>query len=159
MRFETPVPGHIVRNDKWGMGDFGARRAGGSKFHDGVDLIVVPGQPVFSMIDGTVEKYEQPYATDSRWGGIQIANDQLRVEIWYISPHRDLVGKEVKAGEVVGMAQDISQRYNDPEKIQRLGNMTPHVHIRVTLKAFVTLADGRYVSFEQFIDPLLLLGD
>ena len=144
----------VVRNDGWGQGRFGSRR--GSKKHDGLDLVVTPGQPIFSMIDGTVEKYEQCYLSDNRWHGVQIANSLLRVELWYMEASNTVaVGEFVLAGQMVGVAQDISVKYppTDAE-----GDMTPHLHVRVTLRAFTTIANGRYVSFEQYFDPSLLLG-
>jgi murein DD-endopeptidase MepM/ murein hydrolase activator NlpD len=154
-RIESPVgPLPTVRNDEWGNGNFGSAR--GSKKHDGTDLVVTPGQPIFSMIDGTVEKYEQCYLYDTRWKGVQIANAQLRVELWYMDPSNTVaVGQFVQAGQHIGVAQDISIKYPPTEKIPH--DMTPHLHVRVTLRAFTTIADGRYVSFEQYIDPLLLL--
>jgi len=154
-RVESPVgPLPTQRADEWGSGHFGARR--GSKKHDGLDLIVTPGQPIFSMIDGTVEKYEQCYLHDTRWKGVQIANAQLRVELWYMDPTNTVAVDEfVQAGQMVGVAQDISIKYPPTEKIPH--DMTPHLHVRVTLRAFTTIANGRYVSFEQYIDPSLLL--
>jgi hypothetical protein len=145
----------VVRNDGWGRGGFGANR--GRKQHDGLDLVVTPGQPIFSMIDGTVEKYEQCYLSDTRWTGIQIANTQLRVELWYMKPTKTevKVGQFVQAGEYLGKAQDISKKY-PPTDVE--GTMTPHIHVRLTLRAFTTIANGRYVSFEQYFNPTLLLG-
>jgi hypothetical protein len=108
------------------------------------------------MIDGVVEKYEQCYLSDPRWKGIQIANALVRVEIWYMDAANTVAVDEfVTAGQHVGVAQDISIKYppTDAE-----GVMTPHIHVRLTLRAFTTIANGRYVSFEQYINPGLLLG-
>jgi murein DD-endopeptidase MepM/ murein hydrolase activator NlpD len=158
MQFKTESPVGLLpttRSDLWGGGHFGANRGG--KKHDGLDLIVDPGQAIFSMIDGTVEKYEQCYLTDPRWKGIQIANNQLRVELWYMDASNTVMaGEFVTAGQHVGVAQDISIKYPRTEK--RPYEMTPHIHVRVTLRAFTTIANGRYVSYEQYVDPLLLLG-
>jgi hypothetical protein len=143
-----------VRDDEWGKGHFGARR--GSKCHDGVDLIVTPGQPIFSMIDGLVEKYEQCYTSDARWHGVQIANAMLRVELWYMEAKNTVaVDEYVNAGQMIGVAQDISEKYPPTEKIPH--EMTPHIHVRVTLRSFSAIASGRYISFDQYIDPTLLL--
>ena len=148
-----PMP--VVRDDEWGSGRFGANR--GRKQHDGLDLIITPGQPTFSMITGNVEKYEQCYTKDTRWTGVQIGNQLIRVELWYMNARNTVaVGELVLAGQVVGVAQDISVKYPPTEKIPH--DMTPHIHVRVTLKAFTTIANGRYVSFEQYIDPAILLG-
>jgi hypothetical protein len=108
------------------------------------------------MIEGTVEKYEQCYTSDPRWKGIQIANNQIRVELWYMDARNTVaVGEFVTAGQHVGVAQDITIKYPPTEK--KPYEMTPHIHVRVTLRAFTTIANGRYVSFEQYIDPSLLL--
>jgi len=153
-RYSPSGPKPVVRKDLWGDGAFGASRGG--KFHDGVDLIVTPPQPVFSMIGGMAEKVEYPYRSDLSYTGIQIANSKLRVEIWYMAPYANLIGKFVQPGQAVGYAQDISKKYGEDEK---KGIMTPHIHVRVTMLAFTTLSGGRYVSYEQHIDPALLLGD
>jgi hypothetical protein len=63
----------------------------------------------------------------------------------------------VAEGTVIGHAQDISQRY--PPTVKTPGLMIPHIHVRVTLKAFTVLANGRYVSYEIHVDPLLFIGD
>jgi hypothetical protein len=156
MKIESPV-GLLptIRDDEWGQGYFGAKR--GSKQHNGVDLVVSPGQPILSMIDGVVEKYEQCYTSDPKWTGIQIANTLVRVEIWYMNARNTVaVNEHVSAGQHIGVAQDISEKY--PKTPDFFYDMTPHVHVRVTLRSFTTLANGRWVSFEQYIDPTLLLG-
>jgi hypothetical protein len=108
------------------------------------------------MIDGTVEKYEQCYTTDPRWKGIQIANTLVRVEIWYMDARNTVAVDEfITAGQHIGVAQDISIKY-PPTDVE--GDMAPHIHVRVTLRAFTTIANGRYVSFEQYINPGILLG-
>ncbi len=154
MKIESPVPGPVVRNDGWGQGHFGASRGG--KQHDGLDLVVIPTQPIFSMIDGVIEKYEQCYTTDPRWHGIQVANAQLRVELWYMEPLHVKVGEYVNAGELLGAAQDISGKYPPTEKVPH--NMMPHIHVRVTLRSFTTINEGRWVAYEQYMDPAILLG-
>jgi hypothetical protein len=72
-----------------------------------------------------------------------------------MAPLKELKLKYVQAGQMVGFAQDISEKY-PPNKTN--GAMAPHVHVRVTLRAFTTIADGRYVSYEQYVNPGLLIG-
>lgn len=162
MRVHCPTPGFAVRSDKWGDGAFGTPRGtlpdGSKKFHDGLDLMVVPGDIVVSMIDGDVEKVDYPYGGDLSWKGIQIANDLVRVELWYMEPYEWLIGKFVEAGEPVGNAQDISMKYRDPQKVAKLGFMIPHIHVRVTLRGFTTLVKGKYFQGEITVDPRLLIG-
>jgi hypothetical protein len=152
MRFLSPTPDYKVRSDGWGDGVFGAPRGG--KFHDGLDLVVVPGWPITSPIDGVVEKYEQPYARDPMWKGIQIANKQIRVEIWYMLPKLDLVGSKVSAGDLVGQAQDISMKYGWDEKKKA---MLPHIHLRVTALPFTMLVERQWNASKAYLDPKLFL--
>jgi murein DD-endopeptidase MepM/ murein hydrolase activator NlpD len=154
----TPVTDIIeVRNDNWGEGSFGSRR--GSKFHDGLDIVVELGDSIYSMIDGVIEKVDYPYASDLNWTGIQISNHYVRTEIWYMSPRIDKNNLFVKEGDLIGTAQDISQKYPPVGDNEGLGLMTPHIHVRVTLKAFTVIANGRYVSYEIHVDPLLFIGE
>jgi hypothetical protein len=146
-----------IRNDSWGYGAFGSRR--GSKFHDGIDIEVELGEPIFSMITGVVEKVDYPYGDDLSWTGIQIGNHQICTEIWYMSPEIEDGNLLVKQGQFIGMAQDISKRYPPVGGNAGKGLMTPHIHVRVTLKAFTVLANGRYVSYEVYVDPLLFIGE
>jgi hypothetical protein len=152
----TPIADIVeIRNDLWGDGAFGSRR--GSKFHDGIDILVQPGDPIFSMIDGVIEKVDYPYASDLSWTGIQIGNDKVRTEIWYMTPNIPSGNLFVREGDLIGTAQDISHKYPPTEKIP--GPMTPHIHVRVTLKAFTVIANGRYVSYEIYVDPNLFIGE
>lgn len=161
MKVESPVGDmpFIIRADGWGNGRFGMGRGtkedGSKKFHDGLDVLVEPGQPIVSIIDGRVEKVDIPYSSDYSWKGIQIANERLRVEIWYMLPRIDLVGNSVYAGQLIGHAQDISQKYPENDKY---GAMIPHIHVRTTVLPFTALSSGRYISFEVTVDPLLFLG-
>jgi murein DD-endopeptidase MepM/ murein hydrolase activator NlpD len=156
MRVFSPV-GKIptIRKDSEGDGHFmsSRKRADGSpKFHDGADFVVTPGQIIHSMINGKVEKYERPYLYDDRYHGVQIANQSLRVEIWYMDPRNTVdVGQYVHAGEVIGVAEDISAKYSD--------KMTPHIHVRVTMLPFTMLrGDGKKPAMEEYhIDPVLFL--
>jgi hypothetical protein len=111
------------------------------------------------MIDGVIEKVDYPYASDLNWTGIQISNHYVRTEIWYMKPRIDKANLFVKEGDLIGTAQDISQKYPPVGDNEGLGPMTPHIHVRVTLKAFTVIANGRYVSYEIHVDPLLFIGE
>lgn len=86
-----PVVGSSYIND-WGF-----PRAGGTRFHEGNDLFVSRGTPIYAPVSGTVE-----FLTGTI-GGLQF---RLRGEdgIVYIGTHMDQFGKEgrVNAGDVVG---------------------------------------------------------
>lgn len=155
MRTESPVFPCTVRSDGRGDGSFGASRGilpgGRGKFHDGVDLVVSPGQLITSPINGTVEKIEYPYASDLRWTGIQLRNHLIRCEIWYMTPKDGLVGTYVSIGWPLGYAQDISEKYPQNED----GKMTPHIHVRMSLLPFSFLVDGAYKDKSVFLDPMI----
>lgn len=159
MRIYCPTEKFEVRDDKWGDGDFGTPRGtlpgGAMKYHDGLDLVVEPGAPIYAMIDGMVEKIDYPYR-DMKYAGLQMSNHLCRVEIWYMAPFAPLVGQFIQAGTHIGYAQDISKKYGEDEE---KGVMTPHVHVRVSLLPFTSISNNKYVSYGQFINPKLLIGE
>lgn len=159
MKIVCPSGELKVRNDGWGNGMFGMPRGtmadGSLKYHDGLDLVVEPGQEIVSMISGTVEKIDIPYSMDPHYRGIQIANAKLRVEIWYMLPKVELVETYVEAGQLIGYAQDISKKYGVHRESGAF--MTPHIHVRCTMRAFTQISSNKYISFDTYVDPFILL--
>lgn len=131
MRFilENPTGGKL-RNDGWGSGWYGAPRAG--RRHGGLDLTLPdgPGQGIISPTRGHVSRFHDAYG-DKVYHGVSIVNDdfELRVRILYMLPWVQ-IGDYVDAGQVLGEAQDISERYPPHE---RYGVMIPHVHVDLWL--------------------------
>lgn len=117
-----------IRNDADGYGAFGQDRKDktGKRKHNGIDLLVNPGQLVHSPIPGTVARYAAPYPEDTRWGGILIQGTgeyiDYQVKIFYITP-RVNPGQVLDTGEIVGKAQSIRLKYG--------GSMQDHVHVEV----------------------------
>ena len=115
-------------SDAWGDGAYQAPR--GDKLHKGVDYACNPGSYILSPCIGTVTKLGYPYgwvenATNYRYVQIEdlIGN---RHRVFYIEP---LVyrGEVVTVLTSIGIAQDISTKYQDPN----LSPMTPHIHYEV----------------------------
>jgi murein DD-endopeptidase MepM/ murein hydrolase activator NlpD len=122
-----PVAFHRVTSggrrgrDRWGSGSFGASRGGRS--HKGVDFVVAPGESVLSPIDGVVVRQLYPYGDDLRFTGLEIHGSgdwaAYRVKLFYVRKVK--LGK-VKAGDPVGVAQDLEIKYR---------GMTNHIHVEV----------------------------
>lgn len=104
--------------DQHGYGYFGASRSGGSRQHNGIDLVCTPGEAVFSPVAGTVQRYADPYG-DGRYGGILIEGGELSVKMFYLSPVVP-VGTKVRRGQQIGVAQAISKKYP---------GITEHIHL------------------------------
>jgi len=126
--------------DSWGSGAYKAPR--GDKLHRGVDYTVTPGTYILSPCVGRVTKLGYPYgwvenATNYRYVEITdlIGN---RHRVFYIEP---LVykGEAVTVLTPIGIAQDISQKYQD----KNLSPMTPHLHLEVITP------DGTYINPEE----------
>lgn len=113
--------GKGIRIDRAGNGMYGASR--GLRKHKGCDFLCIPGQEVYAPISGTVEREAKPYA-DKEYSGLVIQGKHMSAKMFYLIPARDIIGKQVHRGDVVGYAQDISQNY--PGEV-----MKPHVHIEV----------------------------
>ena len=112
-----------IRVDSKGDGRFGSSRSGGSRDHNGIDLVVTPGETIYSPIEGKVIRYSSPYPDDSRYSGIHIQNEKYLVKMWYLSPNQVKPGQQVARGQAVGTAQKISTKYG--------AGMVDHVHVEV----------------------------
>jgi len=122
--------------DSWGSGDYKASR--GDREHKGVDYRVEPGSYILSPCVGTVTKIGYPYPflqheTNYRYVEVTdlIGN---RHRIFYIDP---LVyrGQTVSVLCTIGIAQDISKKYQD----NTISPMTPHLHYEVINKKGETI--------------------
>lgn len=108
--------------DLHGKGHFNAPR--GDHKHQGIDIITVTNEPVFSPIDGVVTRYPFPYPTDLSFKGIEIKNDTFSVKIFYLKPAVKQ-GKNVKQGDIIGYAQNLTKKYK---------GITNHIHVEVRNK-------------------------
>ena len=128
----TNPTGGGVRNDGVGAGYYHADR--GHRVHLGVDLLLPngPGQPIIAPHPGIVVRYSFPYQGSTKFSGILLKGKSATSKIWYIQPYPDLIGKRVRQGQVIGIAQDISEKYGD--------GCLPHIHWQI-----------------EEIDPLILL--
>ena len=126
MRLASPIqPFRGWRNtDKFGSGHFGASRDGGKRHHMGADAIAVPNEAVYAPIDGRIDKLGWAYANDT-YRYVRIVGDgeyeACIVRLFYVDPSVT-EGQHVKNGDIIGSAQDISQR--------DIG-ITTHVHVEV----------------------------
>ncbi len=119
--FANIVTVQKIRNcDPFGCGSFGADRSGHQ--HQGIDIVAIPNEKVFSPIAGTITRFPFPYNGDIIYTGIEIKNDKYAVKMFYVSPLLP-VGRKVLAGQLVAKAQNIAQKYGS--------SMINHVHIEV----------------------------
>lgn len=112
--------GKGIRNDSMGLGTYGVPRGGRS--HKGTDYLCDPGQKIRSPISGKVKRLVDPYG-DRKYSGLVIVGKHMTIKMMYFKPKEDLVSTTVKAGEVIGIAQDISARYDI--------RMKPHIHLQI----------------------------
>ena len=118
-----------IRNDTGGKGYYGAPRArklANDKIqryaHQGTDYACVPGQIVKSPMTGIIVRRAKPYKHDG-YNGVLIVAKRLSLKMFYLEPNPDLIGKIVKIGDSIGIAQDISKKYS---------KVTPHIHVEIT---------------------------
>jgi murein DD-endopeptidase MepM/ murein hydrolase activator NlpD len=153
-KMQPPVAYPKIRSeDGKGDGVFGAERGDGKlkRAHKGVDIVTKPGELVFSPVDGKVEvrkpdpsgrlnngQWIEPYPdSPNKKGKLRgvgiITDDGHRVRVLYVDPDAvDLKpGQQVRAGQAIGKAQDLSTVY--PK------TMTNHVHVDVQ-------KDGRFID-------------
>ena len=112
-----------IRSDTSGDGHFNSSRGGGSRAHEGVDLLVQEGQTIFAPFDALVVRKAFPYKTDLKWEGLLLRRaDGLEVKIFYMTPSVS-EGMTIKSGQRIGIAQSISKKYG--------GSMRDHLHTEV----------------------------
>jgi len=149
MKFWCNPTGLGVRSDGKGDGAFGAKR--GDRLHLGTDFLSVAGQGVVAPVDCQYRRFVQRvYATDSTYTGMELETQEFMLTFFYISPsinHMDFV----KAGELMGLAQDINAKWGDP--------MQNHIHLQVAFKPYGAIIKGGswntkliYVNPLHFID-------
>lgn len=117
------LPNLQIRVDSKGNGNYSASRAGGSREHKGIDLVVKPGEKVYSPFAGTLIRLENAYVAGGLiFQGVKIFtdDDKLEVDILYIIP-TVATNQIVSKGQLIGYAQDISAAYGSA--------MIPHIHV------------------------------
>lgn len=126
--FASPVRNFDIRDcDPAGCGHYGAsrKRNGVSTpgAHNGIDVVVQPGEEVYAPISGTVRTL-YVYSGSTAMKGVEIAHGNIKVKLFYVAPE-DLDTRDViLRGEFIGYAQDIAGYHNAP-------SMTPHIHVEV----------------------------
>jgi len=105
------------------MGDGHYLAPRGNRLHRGVDYCVQPYEAVYSPLNGKIIRIAYPYTGDTYYKGILFQTPNITLKIFYFSPIESLLGKEVKAGQIIGYAQDISKKYGK--------EMLPHIHVEV----------------------------
>ena len=121
--FANPTGGAPRGHDEFGDGQFGARRDGGAREHEGVDYVASAGQGVAAPISGYVTKIGYAYAGYSDLKFVEITNPALGyvARAFYVKPGVE-VGQAVHLGEIIGQDQSLQKHYP---------GITNHVHLEV----------------------------
>lgn len=151
--FVNPT-GHAPRqHDAYGEGEFGARRDGGARRHEGVDYVARPGQLVKAPISGYVTKIGYAYPGETRLQFVEITNPALKVaaRVFYVTPAVE-VGQPVAMGRPIGMARSLQDKYP--------GGMTDHVHLEIIDRRGVRLDAERIITARyEPVDAGSAIGD
>ncbi|MDA1044233.1 MAG: M23 family metallopeptidase [Verrucomicrobia bacterium] len=124
MRFHsfTQQPAVYRGEDEWGRGAFGASRD--DHPHRGVDIAVASGDAIFAPFDGRIVRNAIPYDDDDRFSGILLqgyaAFSGYEMKIFYMQCTMPF--GHVRAGELIGQAQNIALRYP---------GITNHIHVEL----------------------------
>ncbi|MHC5059206.1 MAG: hypothetical protein ACYTKD_31520 [Planctomycetota bacterium] len=146
LKFVNPT-GKPIRIDQAGSGRFKVPR--GERLHKGVDFLCTPGQVILSPINGRVIRVAYPYSGDKKYKGVLIGDGNFQVKMFYLEPHRYLIGHVVLAGAEIGVAQDISQRYKGTGGT----GMEPHIHCQLALRPERAIMDNNNL----YLDPEVFL--
>lgn len=126
---KSPTKDCLLREaDPGGGGWYGAKR--GERKHKGLDVITEPLEEVYSPITGQFVRYGKPYSRTDKFDLIVIKNDVYQVKIMYVKPYSFAKGEEIKAGDPIGLAQDIAGFWKN--------GMANHVHLEVKKHGLIT---------------------
>jgi biotin carboxyl carrier protein len=137
--FCNPTGNAPREHDAYGEGEFGARRDGGSRRHEGVDYRARAGQTVAAPISGYVTKIGYAYAGDESLKFIEVTNPALRIaaRVFYVNPKVE-VGDAVAVGRPIGTARSLQRKYP--------GGMTDHVHLEIIDRRGVRVDAERIIT-------------
>lgn len=113
------LTGFGIRVDAAGDGHYGANR--GDRKHNGIDYFCVPGQNIVAPFIMRIVRIAKPYA-NSDLSGVQWESGKSTGKIFYFQPSEALIGEYVQRGQFIGIAQAVSDRYE---------NMTDHIHFQI----------------------------
>lgn len=123
------IAGEIIKNqksrvkDKYGAGQYGASRDGGTRKHKGLDIIASVNEKVYAPFNGVITREVVPYANDSSYKGIVIKGkgdwDGYEIKIFYVE---GLLSGNVQVGQEIGFVQNLTLKYP---------SITNHIHIEV----------------------------
>lgn len=109
--------------DAYGSGQYGASRDAGIRTHNGIDIIVVPGEKIFSPIKGNIIRQAMPYKNDPNYKGIVLKGieqwDGYELKIFYVDGLFSGVALE---SQEIGFSQNLTLRYP---------GITNHIHLEV----------------------------
>lgn len=145
--FTNPTGREPRTHDTYGDGEFGARRDGGSRRHEGVDYMAKAGQDVDAPISGYVTKIGYAYAGDQDLKFVEITNPALNyaARIFYVNPTVQ-VGEAVAMGRPIGTAHSLQRKYP--------GGMTDHVHLELLDRAGARVDATRMITAEYRPGPV-----
>lgn len=137
--FANPTGKDTRKADAYGHGEFGARRDGGARRHEGVDFMADAGQPVMAPISGYVSKIGFAYADDSNLKFVEISNPALNyaARVFYVDPEVE-IGQAVRVGQAIGSHHSLERKYP--------GGMTDHVHLEIYDRRGVRIDATRVIA-------------
>jgi murein DD-endopeptidase MepM/ murein hydrolase activator NlpD len=139
--FANPTGQEPRLHDAYGEGEFGARRDGGSRRHEGVDYKAKAGQDVDAPISGYVTKIGYAYAGDPNLKFVEITNPALNyaARVFYVNP-KVQVGDTVAIGQPIATAHSLQRKYP--------GGMTDHVHLEILDRRGARIDATRMITAE-----------
>jgi hypothetical protein len=136
----------IIRGqDQWGSGAFGASR--GNRPHLGVDIVVDSNSQVYAPLDMEITRISRPYASGS-FSGVAFTHTARDIDfggrLWYFTPRPGIVGSFVRKGELIGVAQDLNDKYP---------GITNHLHLQ--LESFLA-DDSEQIVYngKRYVNPI-----
>ena len=127
----SPTKILILRGeDPTGHGYYGAKRSWKKdEKHHGLDIVTVPGEPIFSCYQGIVRignVYETNKPDKPIMKLVETTDPEIKVKLMYVKPVVK-TGQYVEKGELIGHAQNVTDYHTDSE-FDPDNEMLNHIH-------------------------------
>ena len=138
----------IRKQDIHGNGAYGVSRDGGTRKHDGIDIVSKPGDPVYALYDGKFERISNPYDADKRpelkeYTGLAIRDTNGNLNIyWYVDPVIMKRGDSINKGIIIGYTQD---------RAKMSPGMTNHYHFEVRTSDYHPIDNRETLSPMEYL--------
>ncbi|XP_034162025.2 leukocyte cell derived chemotaxin 2, tandem duplicate 1 isoform X1 [Pangasianodon hypophthalmus] len=112
-------------SSKYGCGHYGASRSGGTRKHEGLDIVCADGATVYAPFDVKINRKAVPYRENNAINdGIELSGQGLCFKLFYMKPVK--YSGSLRKGQKLGTLLSMQKVYP---------GITSHIHVQMCDKS------------------------